>query len=276
MAKIGWHTLKSWSTTQATVAMSSAEAELYALTKGAANSLGFMAMAADFGLKLDAMVHSDASAALAIAQRQGLGKLRHVRVQYLWIQDRLRHGDFQVQKVNGKENPADLLTKHLPAPEVRVHMESLGFATSTSRATLAPRLNGLHGEDIDYAGEDEWRLQEHYVIREHRRPRTALFTPIRVAGAPPAKALTATRITRGVYLDNGESFVRTDNWTTRGTAHLCLSRRWVGSTTFLRRASESFVSEPFCGRLSLDRPSVGGSEALVSDQNSPNFPGIRH
>ena len=238
-SKIGWHIIKSWSTTQATVAMSSAEAELYALTKGAANSLGFMAMAADLGIQLDATVHSDASAALGIVQRQGLGRLRHIRVQYLWVQDRLRHGDFKVQKVPGKENPADLLTKHLPAPEVQAHMESLGFTTSTSRAMLAPKLNVLHGKDVENAGDDEWKFQDQCVIREHRRPRTTLFTPTRVAGAPPAKVLTATRITRGVYLDNGKGFMRTDNWTARGTAHLCLSRRWVGSTTFLMRTSES-------------------------------------
>ena len=40
----GWHVIKSWSTTQAIVAMSSAEAELYAMTKGAAHTLGIMCL----------------------------------------------------------------------------------------------------------------------------------------------------------------------------------------------------------------------------------------
>ncbi len=262
VAKIGWHLIKSWSTTQATVAMSSAEAELYSLTKGAANSLGFMAMAADLGVHLDATVHCDASAALGIVQRQGLGKLRHIRVQYLWVQDRLRHGDFRVRKVPGKENPADLLTKHLPAPEVQAHMESLGFATSTSRAALAPKLSSLnvHGE------EDVWRIEGQCVVREHRRPRTTLFTPLRVAGSPPAKALTGTRVTRGVYLDDGKAFVRTDSWTARGTAHLCLSRRWVGNTTFILKSSD-FERSVTSANGDFHRPSVGGSGALVSDLN---------
>jgi hypothetical protein len=83
----------------------------------------------------------------------------------LWVQDRLRHGDFRVRKVPGKENPADLLTKHLPAPEVQAHMESLGFATSTSRAALAPKLSSLnvHGE------EDVWRIEGQCVISFHQR-----------------------------------------------------------------------------------------------------------
>ncbi len=282
-AKIGWHLIKSWSTTQATVAMSSAEAELYALTKGAANSLGFMAMAADLGIALDATVHSDASAALGIVQRRGLGKLRHIRVQYLWVQDRLRRGDFQVRKVPGKQNPADLLTKHLPAQEIQSHMESLGFVTSASRAALTPQLSSLGARAARKTQEDAWKIEGYGVIREHRRPRTTLFTPLRVAGAPPGKALTSTRVTRGEHLDDGESFVRTDNWTTRGTAHLCLSRRWVGSTTFLMKTSSCEFLEPsgnlsllrtaFCfggcaGQLRRKSPSVGGSEAMVSDNTT--------
>ena len=137
---LGSHCIKSWSTTQATVAMSSAEAELFSLTKGAAQSLGILSMALDFGYSLNAVVHSDASAALAIAQRKGLGKVRHLKVQYLWIQDRIKHGDLSVVKVWGKDNPADLMTKHLPAAELHEHSGRLGFELSSGRADGAPRL----------------------------------------------------------------------------------------------------------------------------------------
>ncbi len=87
-AKSGWHTMKTWSATQTVVALSSGETELYSLTKGAAQTLGLMSLAADLGVSMHCMVRTDASAALGIIQRQGLGKLRHVNVQYLWIQDR--------------------------------------------------------------------------------------------------------------------------------------------------------------------------------------------
>ena len=107
----GWHTVKTWSTTQSVVAMSSGESELYSMTKGAANALGLIALAADFGLVRSGKVHTDASATLGIVKRQGLGKLRHINVQYLWLQDRTRNGDLEVQKVAGAENPADLMTK---------------------------------------------------------------------------------------------------------------------------------------------------------------------
>ena len=92
VAMMGWHSIKTWSTTQTVVAMSSGEAELYSLTKGAAQTLGLIAMAKDLGVTMDGTLHTDASAALGIIAREGLGKLRHVKVQYLWIQDRIRGG----------------------------------------------------------------------------------------------------------------------------------------------------------------------------------------
>ena len=89
---VGMHTIKTWSTTQAVVAMSSGEAELYSLTKGAAQCLGAISLGRDLGVHFNGLVHTDANAALGIIQREGLGKLRHIRVQYLWIQDRIRGG----------------------------------------------------------------------------------------------------------------------------------------------------------------------------------------
>ena len=89
---VGMRTIKTWSTTQAVVAMSSGEAELYALTKGAAQCLGAISLGRDLGVNFNGKIHSDATAAIGIIQREGLGKLRHIRVQYLWIQDRVRGG----------------------------------------------------------------------------------------------------------------------------------------------------------------------------------------
>ena len=79
----GSHLLKSWSTNQQVIALSSGEAELYAQIKGAAQTLGMISMAADFGESLKGIVYSDSVAALGICTRVGLGKVRHIKVQYL-------------------------------------------------------------------------------------------------------------------------------------------------------------------------------------------------
>ena len=57
------------------------------MSKCAQQTASLISVARDFGIELSAAVHSDATAALRIAHRRGLGgKTRHVKVQYLWIQ----------------------------------------------------------------------------------------------------------------------------------------------------------------------------------------------
>ena len=57
-------------------------------------------------------VHADASAAKSIASRRGLGKVRHIEVNQLWLQEKVNNGTVEVEKVDGRVNLADLLTKY--------------------------------------------------------------------------------------------------------------------------------------------------------------------
>ena len=84
---VGKHLLKTYSRQQKTIALSSAEAELYALVAASAEALGLQAYAVDLGMSLTPRIMTDASAALGIAQRRGLGKVRHVQTQALWVQE---------------------------------------------------------------------------------------------------------------------------------------------------------------------------------------------
>ena len=72
----------------------------------------------DFGSEVEACLQVDATAAIGIAQRKGLGKVRHLDCQALWIQDAVRTKRVQLEKVLGTENPADLLTKNVNAAKV--------------------------------------------------------------------------------------------------------------------------------------------------------------
>ena len=53
VAMIGAHLIKSWATTQASIALSSAEAELVAMTKATAELLGFLHMVRDLGQQMN-------------------------------------------------------------------------------------------------------------------------------------------------------------------------------------------------------------------------------
>ena len=110
---IGEHLIKSWSSTQPVIALSSGEAELYALVKAAAQAKGLCSLLADFGFESQISVHTDSIAAIGIVHRRGLGKTRHIEVQYLWVQDNVNRKAMKVEKIGTKENPADMLIKGL-------------------------------------------------------------------------------------------------------------------------------------------------------------------
>ena len=84
---LGGHLLKSYSRQQKVIALSSAEAETYGIVACSAETLGIQACAKDLGIHLDAGIYADASAALGIVMRRGVGKVRHIRTQSLWLQE---------------------------------------------------------------------------------------------------------------------------------------------------------------------------------------------
>jgi hypothetical protein len=114
---VGRHLIKTWSSTQASVALSSGEAEFYGVVKAAGAGLGYQALMRDFGVDAPVVVFTDSTATIGISSRQGLGKLRHLDTTALWIQQAIRSKRITLRKVNGEENPADVYTKHMPTRE---------------------------------------------------------------------------------------------------------------------------------------------------------------
>ena len=136
----GAHLIKHWTKTHSTKALSSGEAELGGITPGIAQSMGMHSMAMDLDLALKQDVFSDATAAIGICRRRGLGKIRHLHTADLWAQDRLRSRDFKISKVLGTEHPADILTKHVDRRCLEKHLRSLSIIEDYGRASLAPTI----------------------------------------------------------------------------------------------------------------------------------------
>lgn len=132
--KIGCYVIKIWSSIHQMIVLSSAEAELYALLKCACQIFGVVNFALDFGIKLNAIVHTDANAILVITQRQGLGTLRQIAIHWLWIQDRVKTGEITTNKVHGNDNLADLFAKHLPIEEIHKHLKPMDFHVEVGKA----------------------------------------------------------------------------------------------------------------------------------------------
>ena len=135
--RTGTHVIKCWSKTQSTVALSSAKAELTGVCHAAGEGLGLQSHCRDLGFSDELHVHSDAAAATGTCRRRGLGRVRHLAVADLWIQERLRTKDITLRKVPGSENVADMLTKHLETSLRMKHMAAMSLTQVAKETSIA-------------------------------------------------------------------------------------------------------------------------------------------
>ena len=136
----GDNLLQCWSQTQPNVCLSSGVAELHGICRGASKGLGLQSLAGDLGLSLQLSVHTDATAAIGICRRRGLGHIRHLAVADLCVQDKVRAGDVSLQKLKGFDNPADCLTKYVDHGTMSKHLHAMGWEYEDGRAESAPQL----------------------------------------------------------------------------------------------------------------------------------------
>ena len=164
---VGSHCIRTWSSTQPSVTLSSGEAEFYGLVKASGAGLGHQSLLRDLGLEMPLCVWTDSTAALGIATRSGLGKLRHLETHTLWVQDKVRTGAFAVRKVAGEVNPADLFTKHLPSKE-KIHQLTALFGCEyrEGRAATAPLLRPAEKDGQQGGHLPDVEPLPHYVIHE--------------------------------------------------------------------------------------------------------------
>ena len=82
------------------------------------------------------MLYADSSAALAIAKRKGAGKLRHIHISALWIQDIQDREGTVFHKIEGTMNPADLMTKYLTREKIDGCLATLCQRRQSGRAEM--------------------------------------------------------------------------------------------------------------------------------------------
>ena len=139
---LGKSNVKHWSKTQSTIALSSGEAELHGIAAGITQGLGMQSIARDLGISIGIRIHTDATAAMGICRRRGLGKIRHLDVTDLWCQEKVRDGTVQLLKVLGADNPADIMTKYVDRAILEKMLGIMGLSTLEGRAECAPLAAG--------------------------------------------------------------------------------------------------------------------------------------
>ena len=100
--------------------------------------MGIRSVLADLGCKVRLVVCTDSSAAKGMASRRGLGKVRHVEVNQLWVQEKVGSGEVELRKVEGSKNIADALTKHVDGDSLCNHMRSTGQTKEAGRHHIMP------------------------------------------------------------------------------------------------------------------------------------------
>ena len=83
---------------------------------------------------------ADASAALSIAKRQGAGKMRHINVKTLWLQEKEIQKVLSYSKIKGEDNPADGLTKHVRQELAAKYAKTVNMKLSIDRASTGLQL----------------------------------------------------------------------------------------------------------------------------------------
>ena len=73
------------------------------------------------------VVNIDAKATEHMLHRQGIGKLKHIDVAYLWVQDEIRSQRLRVHRTRSEENVADLGTKPLSKAVIAKNCFTLGY-----------------------------------------------------------------------------------------------------------------------------------------------------
>ena len=121
------------------IVLSIGEAELAAIVRGSTEALGFQSVLQDMGRKVDIEVHSDATAAIGIVKREGLGRVRHLAVADLWVQQKAKGGAIKYLKLDTKINSSDLMTKGADADTINRHLRRLRQEAIGGRPSCSPK-----------------------------------------------------------------------------------------------------------------------------------------
>ena len=128
--------LHAQSRDQASVALSSCEAEVMAASEGIKEALLLQEVLMFAGLgHCEIEVKMDTSAAHAFFHRRGVGRTKHRDSRILWLQDLIAAGGVRLTKIPRTQNLADMLTHTPGAKELEVFLRLMSLNQQQSQPT---------------------------------------------------------------------------------------------------------------------------------------------
>ncbi|UYV74577.1 hypothetical protein LAZ67_12000185 [Cordylochernes scorpioides] len=123
----------SWcSSKQKCVALSTAEAEYYAMCETAKEALWFTSFMEEIGVggfkESPLKIYIDNQGAMFLAENEVVSeRSKHIDIRHLFIRDLIKDGKLSFVYVPTEENPADLFTKNLKSPALQQNYTKLGL-----------------------------------------------------------------------------------------------------------------------------------------------------
>ncbi len=105
--KIRRNTLGTWSKAQAMLALSSGEAFFVAMNQGVIEVLAARSLLSDvYGKTSKIAVHTDSTAARAMALKSGTGRVQHIDLKMTFTQELVAAKIVEIRKIGTLDNPA--------------------------------------------------------------------------------------------------------------------------------------------------------------------------
>ena len=119
---------------QASVALSSCEAEVMAASEGIKEALLLQEVLMFVGLgHSEIEIKVDSRAAHAFFHRRGVGRMKHIDSRILWLQDLIAAGGVRLKKISRTQNLADMLTHTPSAKELEMFLPLMSLRRCSER-----------------------------------------------------------------------------------------------------------------------------------------------
>ena len=80
----------------------------------------------ELGIEAKVHAHTDAKSVIDLLCKRGPGRMRHLHVKNLYLQQEIREGRLVIHKVTSENNVADILTKHMTPKKFQDAARNLG------------------------------------------------------------------------------------------------------------------------------------------------------
>ena len=112
-----------------------------------------------------------------VVARKGVGEVRHLDTNMLWVQEKAARKEIIYGKVKGVENPADLMTKGLAIVSIEKHCKEMNMEFTEGRSAIAPQVascmlkmtNAVERNKSKMKCEDKWKEDSHFTNNSNDR-----------------------------------------------------------------------------------------------------------